>query len=93
MALNMRCNNVRARTNSRGAAQAAVPLRSRRVVQRVVAETDGAVAAAPAKVSTEKTGPNFKPLRDINQIMGTLPHRCARCATGCRIANPCSSVI
>jgi len=41
-------------------------------VVRVAAEV---AAAAPATSGTEKTGPNFKPLREINQIMQTLPHR------------------
>ncbi|KAG2425884.1 hypothetical protein HYH02_014947 [Chlamydomonas schloesseri] len=34
-----------------------------------------AAPEAPKAVATEKTGPNFKALRDINQIMQTLPHR------------------
>lgn len=33
------------------------------------------VPATPAALPLEKTGPNFKPLREINQIMATLPHR------------------
>lgn len=34
-----------------------------------------AAPATPAKSTTEKTGPSFVALRDINQIMKTLPHR------------------
>jgi 3-hydroxyacyl-[acyl-carrier-protein] dehydratase len=58
--------------------QVASPVRvgvARRPVT-VRAETATTATAAPAKVQTEKTGPNFKPLRDINAIMKTLPHRC-----------------
>ncbi|PNH00018.1 (3R)-hydroxymyristoyl-[acyl-carrier-protein] dehydratase, partial [Tetrabaena socialis] len=34
-----------------------------------------AATEAPKALSVEKTGPNFTALRDINQIMATLPHR------------------
>ena len=56
------------------AQRAAAPSRTARVV-RVRADA-AAPAAAPASLGTEKTGPNFAALRDINQIMATLPHRC-----------------
>lgn len=47
-----------------------------RRVPAVKVRADAAPAAdAPAPVRTEKTGPNFTALRDINQIMQTLPHR------------------
>jgi hypothetical protein len=62
-----------------GSKQVASPVRvgvaRRPVALTVRAETAATAAAAPAKVQTEKTGPNFKPLRDINAIMKTLPHR------------------
>jgi hypothetical protein len=48
-----------------------------RPARRQVLVRAEAPAAEPAKpVGTEKTGPNFAALRDINQIMATLPHRC-----------------
>lgn len=42
---------------------------------RKVAQSVRADAAAEAPKAVEKSGPNFKALRDINQIMQTLPHR------------------
>mmetsp|Transcript_16508 Transcript_16508/g.28298 ORF Transcript_16508/g.28298 Transcript_16508/m.28298 type:complete len:209 (-) Transcript_16508:339-965(-) len=41
---------------------------------RVLADA-AAPVAEPVKLGTEKTGPAFKALKDINQIMQTLPHR------------------
>ncbi len=52
---------------------------------RKVAQSVRADAAAEAPKAVEKSGPNFKALRDINQIMQTLPHRC-----GC-VNNRCSA--
>lgn len=55
------------------------PFRSLRKAATVHVVADAATAApAAAALSTEKTGPSFKALRDINQIMGTLPHRYIR---------------
>lgn len=77
MAITMRsCTSTRA-ASGRTAAKAvkpfvAAPARARASL-RVVAEATDA-AAAPA-VGIEKSGPNFKALRDINAIMATLPHR------------------
>jgi 3-hydroxyacyl-[acyl-carrier-protein] dehydratase len=64
--------------------QVASPVRvgvaRRPVTVRAETATTATAAPAPAKVQTEKTGPNFKPLRDINAIMKTLPHRCDACS-------------
>eukprot|EP00955_Chlamydomonas_euryale_P071699 361174-Chlamydomonas_euryale.AAC.6 len=48
----------------------------RRAAVRVRSEESAKEAAA---TPLEKTGPNFTPLRDINQIMATLPHRWGAC--------------
>lgn len=50
---------------------------------RKVAQSVRADAAAEAPKAVEKSGPNFKALRDINQIMQTLPHRCGRTHSCC----------
>lgn len=47
--------------------------RSRQCAVRVVAEAP--TSEAPAALAIERTGHNFKPLRDINDIMKILPHR------------------
>lgn len=67
---------VSARKGCRSAA-ARAPFSGRRAPLRVVADAAAPAAAADAAkaAGTEKTGPNFKPLREINQIMQTLPHR------------------
>ncbi|KAG2498053.1 hypothetical protein HYH03_003814 [Edaphochlamys debaryana] len=49
---------------------AARPARSMPVVR-----ADAAAEAPKLGLGLEKKGPNFKPLREINQIMATLPHR------------------
>mmetsp|Transcript_23401 Transcript_23401/g.59903 ORF Transcript_23401/g.59903 Transcript_23401/m.59903 type:complete len:207 (-) Transcript_23401:353-973(-) len=70
-------NQVRCGTSARTSRKAVAPAFrpvGRCAAVKVVAEAP-APAAAPAKVGTEKTGPNFKALRDVNQIMQTLPHR------------------
>ncbi|GLI69239.1 hypothetical protein VaNZ11_013814 [Volvox africanus] len=57
------------------------PVNVKRITVRPVRSTavDHAEAApaaeAPKPLSVEKTGPNFKPLRDVMQIMQILPHR------------------
>jgi len=56
------------------------PRRHQRCAPPRAAESDGngaASAPAPAPVGTERTGPNFTAVSDINRIMGTLPHRWA----------------
>ncbi|KAG1674570.1 hypothetical protein FOA52_001819 [Chlamydomonas sp. UWO 241] len=50
----------------------AAPRVSRR--SAVVVRAEEGATEAPV-VTVEKQGPNFKPLKDINQIMATLPHR------------------
>ncbi|KAG2436971.1 hypothetical protein HXX76_006486 [Chlamydomonas incerta] len=55
------------------AAPRSVAVRPARKVAIVVRADAAPEAAKP--VGVEKTGPNFKALRDINQIMQTLPHR------------------
>lgn len=56
---------------------AAAPMRRMRTVstRAEAAAAPDAAPAAPAALPTEKSGNNFKPLREINQIMATLPHR------------------
>lgn len=40
---------------------------------------NGSVGEAPtASLAVEKSGPNFKAKKDIQEIMDILPHRCAR---------------
>lgn len=70
-------NQVHCGTSARASRKAVAPVSripSRARIVRVAADS-AASAPATATVGTEKTGPNFKPLRDINQIMATLPHR------------------
>ena len=60
-------------TSRRSAVKLSAPIRQIRSPISIRAD---AAAAAPAKpAGVEKSGPNYKPLRDINQIMQTLPHR------------------
>ncbi|GLC47080.1 hypothetical protein PLESTB_000433600 [Pleodorina starrii] len=47
------------------------PARSMPVVRADAAQA----GEAPKALSVEKSGPNFKPLRDVMQIMQILPHR------------------
>ncbi|PNW85724.1 hypothetical protein CHLRE_03g208050v5 [Chlamydomonas reinhardtii] len=46
-----------------------------RPVRKLAIVRADAAPETPKALGTEKTGPNFKALRDINQIMQTLPHR------------------
>ncbi|GFR40736.1 hypothetical protein Agub_g1346 [Astrephomene gubernaculifera] len=68
---NMQCGRVSSR---QAVARPCVAVRPARTMP-IVRANAATPAEAPKAVSTEKTGPNFKALRDINQIMQTLPHR------------------
>lgn len=69
----MNTRSVRARAGTAQPFRTVVP--TCRPRQPLIVRAEATADAAPAKVATEKTGPNFTALRDINQIMKTLPHR------------------